>query len=81
MERAVVVAQCNELAGEYDLSNVVTVGEYSFFKCNALEGITLSDKCESIGSDAFTECTSLSVTAPAGSYAAAECEKLGIEVK
>ena len=42
-----------------DISNVTTVGAYSFYKCYALQEITFNDNLTSIGASACCSCTTL----------------------
>jgi hypothetical protein len=54
--------------GAYVMPNTVTnVGDYAFYYCENLTGISLSDKLTAIGSYAFNNCQSLTtITIPSG---------------
>lgn len=53
------------IAGEYANDRVTAVGDYAFYKCSSLTGVSLSS-AESIGVCAFVSCTKLtSVSIPA----------------
>ncbi len=63
-------------------NNVVSIGNYAFYKCNGLITITIPNSVTSIGADAFNNCSNLtSVTIPSsvteiGSWAFSNCSSL-----
>lgn len=70
-------------AGDYTMPETITeMGDYQFYNCINLTGVTLSSKIKTIGQYAFANCTKLpAITIPAmvetiGQYAFANCEKL-----
>ncbi len=70
------------LTGHIKLDSAVAIADYSFYGCDALEGVTLSTSTKSVGAYAFTGATALKqVTIAAekiklGQYAFANCTSL-----
>ena len=59
-------------------TGVTHVGDWAFFGCCSLTAITLPEGLESIGYGAFAGCPALRLTVPRDSYAAAYCERNGL---
>ena len=55
---------CTSLS-DLDLSNVVTIGDKAFYGCTSLKTVNVTPTTESIGKDAFSDCTGVTkITVP-----------------
>ena len=55
-----------------------SLGDLAFYNCVSLMEVTLPEGLESIGYGAFAGCPALRLTVPRDSYAAAYCERNGL---
>ena len=54
------------------------IEDSAFFNCHNLKELVIPASVTHIGSDAFKDCTKLTIKAPAGSFAQRYCERNNI---